>query len=244
MTDTMTVSTRRRLQEAALDLFEGVGFDAVTVDDIAESAGTSRRTFFRYFATKEDAAVADFDARIELLAQLLAAQRQPGHSAIDHVTEAGRVVLSHFLAEPDFYLKRYRIVLANAALVDRMTAADRRYEELVALAVLEDFPGELGGLHARMFAAAALAVTNAVVERWIADPDSDPEPFATTAITELGRAAAAWQGHSRQPSQVIILGNSQLGAEEIRRRLESDTPESSVLAMDRVTSSRRQGSSR
>lgn len=226
MTDTLTVSTRRRLQEAALELFERVGFDAVTCDDIADAAGTSRRTFFRHFATKEDAAVADFDARIELLVQLLAAERQPGQSAIDRVTEAGRVVFSHFLAEPDFYLKRYRIVLANAALVDRMTAADRRYEELVTQAVLDDFPGELGGLHARMFAAAALAVTNAVVERWIADPDSDPEPFATAAIAELGRAAAAWQTQSRQLSQVIILENSHLSPHEIRRRLESGGPES------------------
>ena len=129
---------------------------------------------------------------------------------------------SPILAEPDFYLKRYRIVLANTALVDRMTAADQRYEEMIALAVFNDFPGEMGGLHARMFAASALAVTNAVVERWIARPSSDPEPFAAAAVTELRRAAWVWQGQSTRSSQVIVLSDSDLSPAEIRRRLTSD----------------------
>jgi AcrR family transcriptional regulator len=221
---TDVASTRRRLQEAALDLFDRMGFDAVTIDDIAEAAGTSRRTFFRHFATKEDAAVADFDARLEWVAQLLAGDRLPGQTAIDHVTEAGRAVFTHFLAESDFYLKRYRIVFANEALIDRMTATDRRYEDLIARTVREEFPGEMGELHARMFASAALALTNAVAQRWIADPHTDLEPFATQGIIELGRAASAWQGQSKVPTKVVILSNSELSADEITLRLSSDAP--------------------
>jgi TetR/AcrR family transcriptional regulator, regulator of mycofactocin system len=212
-------ATRRRLQEAALDLFERRGFDVVTADDIAEAAGTSRRTFFRHFATKEDAAVADFDARVEQLAQLLAEDRRPGQSGIDHVIEAGQAIFASFRAEPEFYLKRYRVVFASEALVDRMTASDRRYEKLIAQAVSEDFPGELGGLRARMFASAAMALTNALVEHWIADPGSDLVSFGTKAIAELRRAAAAWQGQYGEPARVIILSNSRLSEDEIRHRL-------------------------
>lgn len=46
--------TRRALRDAALKLFASHGFDATTTVDIAEKAGVSTRTLFRYFPTKED----------------------------------------------------------------------------------------------------------------------------------------------------------------------------------------------
>jgi AcrR family transcriptional regulator len=45
---------RDTIWEAAIDLFAEKGFDETTVDDIAEAAGTSRRSFFRYFESKSD----------------------------------------------------------------------------------------------------------------------------------------------------------------------------------------------
>ncbi|MET7751408.1 TetR family transcriptional regulator [Micromonospora sp. NPDC005367] len=58
-----TLAERKRqlvaeeLRNAALMLLATRGFDAVTVDDIVATAGMSRRTFFRYFASKEDVVV-------------------------------------------------------------------------------------------------------------------------------------------------------------------------------------------
>jgi AcrR family transcriptional regulator len=46
--------TSTRIVEAAVALFTEHGFDATTADDIAEAAGCSRSTLFRYFGTKED----------------------------------------------------------------------------------------------------------------------------------------------------------------------------------------------
>ena len=47
------------------------GFDAVSVDDVAQAAGIARRTLFRYYASKNAIPWGDFDAHLEHLRELL-----------------------------------------------------------------------------------------------------------------------------------------------------------------------------
>jgi AcrR family transcriptional regulator len=58
VTETLVERRRRLLRDEigmiAVDLFASRGFEEVTVDDIAETAGTSPRTVFRYFASKDE----------------------------------------------------------------------------------------------------------------------------------------------------------------------------------------------
>jgi len=51
--------TRAAIQAAALHLFERQGYQATTVDQIAEMAEVSQSTFFRYFPSKEDVVLLD-----------------------------------------------------------------------------------------------------------------------------------------------------------------------------------------
>ena len=70
--------TRRAVQseliDAAQELFALRGYDAVTVDEIAEAVGISRRSFFRYFGGKEALVLGKYDRQGESFAELLAAR--------------------------------------------------------------------------------------------------------------------------------------------------------------------------
>lgn len=91
MTETLGERRRRLLRDeigrVAIGLFAERGFDAVTVDDIAAEAGTSQRTFFRYFATKDEV-VLDYERR--LVARLVAAlaARPPDEGGVTALREA------------------------------------------------------------------------------------------------------------------------------------------------------------
>src|SRR5258706_12317328 len=80
--------TREALEAAALDLFERKGFDHTTVEEIADACDVSRRTFFRYFSSKEDAFSGDHSVKTALLASLLAArpEDEPALESIRTVT--------------------------------------------------------------------------------------------------------------------------------------------------------------
>src|SRR5262252_10892938 len=65
------VTSRAELEHAAFDLFGRQGFERTTVDDIAAAAGIGRRTFFRYFPSKNDVVWGDFDADLERMRRRL-----------------------------------------------------------------------------------------------------------------------------------------------------------------------------
>src|SRR6266516_2187558 len=78
--DTLPVRERTRrairdeLTQLAKDLFVEKGYDETTIDDLAAAAGMSKRTFFRYFASKEELVMGKYEILGEQLAEDLAAR--------------------------------------------------------------------------------------------------------------------------------------------------------------------------
>jgi AcrR family transcriptional regulator len=71
--------TRDALREAALRRFVDHGFDATTIADIAADVGVTTRTFYRYFASKDEVLFADYEARLDWFRRALAVRprREP-----------------------------------------------------------------------------------------------------------------------------------------------------------------------
>jgi TetR/AcrR family transcriptional regulator, regulator of mycofactocin system len=59
------IATHEGIREAALELFDEYGFDAVTMEEIAQQSGISRRTLFRYFDNKQEILWEGFGERLE-----------------------------------------------------------------------------------------------------------------------------------------------------------------------------------
>jgi AcrR family transcriptional regulator len=72
--DTRKTETRRALRDAALKLFASKGYDATSTEEIAEKAGVSARTFFRYYPTKESVVFSAQDPWFQSLADIYLAQ--------------------------------------------------------------------------------------------------------------------------------------------------------------------------
>ena len=79
--------TRQRIIDEGLKLFLANGFDATTLDAIAEAADISRRTFFYYFKSKEDIVLAYQSGSIERLRDMIVSE-SPDRPPLDVVRNA------------------------------------------------------------------------------------------------------------------------------------------------------------
>lgn len=161
------------LRDAALMLLATRGFDAVTVDEIVATAGVSRRTFFRYFPSKEDVVVrfmADMlDGVLTELRSRPAAE--PPSVALRH---ALWVPLDACVDHPD-HTERARVVVR--LILDTPALAARWQEHQIEWRAA--LTTELGHRHTgnpRMAAGMALLALDDVLHRW--QPGDDEQRLA------------------------------------------------------------------
>jgi AcrR family transcriptional regulator len=157
---------RAEIADAALSLFCERGFGAVTVDEIVSAAGVSRRTFFRYFETKEDALLADYPELETRLSDALASARP------DDALDAVRTGL-HEMA--DWYVQRSDAVLARSQLIrdTSLNLAARnlefltKWEPSVARTIANQIGADEGDLLARTSAAMIIGAFRAALTQWV-----------------------------------------------------------------------------
>ncbi|MEU4672061.1 TetR family transcriptional regulator [Amycolatopsis sp. NPDC023774] len=115
------LETHRILTAAAVRLVGERGLDQVTVEDIAAEAGVSARTFFNYFASKEDSVVishADHTERSLRMVERLTAL-PPSLGTLEALLASVREELAEIDENRDEWLTRIRIIKENPGLTLR-----------------------------------------------------------------------------------------------------------------------------
>lgn len=163
------VHVREQLTAAATQLFETHGFDFVTVDQIADAAMVSPRTFFRYFGSKEAVLFADQDEMLEGLRAAIAAQ-PPESSPLDVLHAVVTALGRDYAENREQHLRRARMAQTGAAIAEyTLTVVKPRWEDTIAAALAERLGVDVDvDIRPRLFAGVALAVMGAVGPVWMA----------------------------------------------------------------------------
>ncbi|MFE4795700.1 TetR family transcriptional regulator [Streptomyces sp. NPDC056708] len=187
------------LTEAALQLLALKGFDVVTVDEIVTAAGVSKRTFFRYFASKEDVVVqflADMGTGIRAELAVRPIEERPS-VALRHAVWVSIVACGD---HSERALPVVQLILRTPALLARFLERRAQWcDDLTA-----ELARRLGldpdtDLYPQLAAGMALAAFDAVLQRWSgSDGAEDPAELTDRAFAVIAPALdAVGQGLSR-----------------------------------------------
>ncbi|WP_426563780.1 TetR family transcriptional regulator [Angustibacter sp. McL0619] len=180
--------TRDDLAAAAFALAVDRGLSGFTIDDVAVAADVSPRTFFNYFAGKEEAVVAYGDGRHALFAAALDAR--PADEAplaalraaiVDSVRQSSREAIREQLA-------LLRLLRETPTLLPSLMCGYAATEQLIAQAVAQHSGTDpLRDAYPRLVAACAMAAVRTCLVRW----EQEPGGTAASLADAIDEAFAA-----------------------------------------------------
>ncbi|AEG45446.1 TetR/AcrR family transcriptional regulator [Isoptericola variabilis] len=201
--------THAQAVDAAIELFSRKGYEQTTVEEIADAAQVSRATFFRRFRSKEDVIFADHELLLEEVVVMLAETRPEARAseeaaraserawdpAVDpylEVCRAARLVFDHHVGQRETSLARHKLLQQVPALRDRELVTTHRYERAFTAYLRDTLPPDRNMTTMSIaFAAAVVAVHNAILRRWLRNPHLDLRPELEEAFADLRRVATA-----------------------------------------------------
>lgn len=184
------MTTRDDIERVAMELFAAHGFDATTVDDIAAAAGIGRRTFFRYFASKNHVVWGRFDDGLVQLRERLAAVPADVPPA---VALRDAIVAFNALSPSEIPVHRQRmsLILTVDSLQAHSTLMYAEWRQVIADFVASRSGEDVDALRPRLAGHVLLGAAVAAYEQWLSDPAAE----LTALLDEtVGRAVVVVSG--------------------------------------------------
>ena len=174
-----------------MELFARKGFSATTIDEIAEAALVSPRTFFRYYASKEDVVFGTQPQELALMRQLVAnrpAHEQPSQALANAFLQLADVPASQSADR----LARVQLIATTPALLARRLLLQREWEDGIAqeLALRERVEGPTFEL--RVLAATGMAALATAIFTWAERGGHEPLEDLIRQAVAIGITAASY----------------------------------------------------
>jgi mycofactocin system transcriptional regulator len=177
-------TSRQELEQICLDLFTHQGFEATSIEDIAAAAGIGRRTFFRYFPSKNDPVWGDFDQALgELEAWLL---RCPDDVPLMTAIRRGVVAFNTYdPANEQSHRNRMSLILNTNAPQTHSTLRYGEWRQIVARFAAHRMGCGPDDLLPRVIGHLVLGASLAAYEQWLAEVGSDLLTHLEKALSVL-----------------------------------------------------------
>ena len=176
--------TRRTIALAARELFLSKGFDETTVDEVAESAGVSRRTVFRYFPTKESMVFPHRGERLERFQELMLHELARSNDPREAVRTTCIQMVGVFEDSVEELLAQHELVSVVPGLEIVDATFDREWEATITMALtsrLKENSPEV--IMERLRAGALIGVIRAGFNEWFqSGAELDLMTIATQAM--------------------------------------------------------------
>jgi AcrR family transcriptional regulator len=193
--DRKRARTRQALVDAAADLFLRKGYDGTTIADLAAAADIGVRTFFSYFASKEELLFPESDTRVAATIDAIAT-RVPDEGPVEVLLRALGTAgeLSDDMVSPLAAL-RTRLMRTVPAVRGRAVELQLEAQRDIARHLAEAFPDELDQVGAAALTGAFVGAITGALQVLLDDADhSDPKSLQAAIRTATDVALAPWRG--------------------------------------------------
>ncbi len=184
-TETRQRQTRRAIADAAIVLFTARGYADVTMEEVAESAGVSRRTAYRHFPNKYDLVFDHTERWLERF-EAVVATREPDETTRSIIRRGVLAVAEEIDETADDVLAAWNVFVGNDALRGRNARAQEMWLMAHAGLLSTDLPDPTDALEVMTVAGSLVAMTNALCFTWAAGrPSSNMVELTTQALDIL-----------------------------------------------------------